>query len=292
MGEWKRPARGFDEISSVFLSSANPDHSAEMIPRPAPSPLNSPVLFPVFCCLSPSPAVESFFACNLSVEIAKNNKTVTLIDFGFERSIVRHLMRSSNPVEDVVPPADTVRPDYKLESIRFHRLPEITLVSPAMPRDRNFSARTLERIFAEDKVQKCNVILINSPMGLDEIAVHEMLTRFRRAIFFIDGQAHSLAKAYSWIKRLSPGCRYYLIGAVCGAEDTKPAVLQNVSKLQKTVFKHLLVGLELRVVTVPLGREARISMQSGKPLALIEPLTPAASAGAIANLCENLLRNE
>ncbi len=293
MSEFKLPTRGFDEISSVFLSSAGhgPDNSEEMAPHPAPSPSSSPLLFAVLCCLSSSPAVESFFACNLSVEIAKNNKTLTLIDFGFERSIVRYLMGCSNPGQDVFPREIMVHPDYTVESIRFYELPEITLVSPAMPRQRNFTQRTVERIFAEDKVRKCNVILINSPMGSDEVALPVIFTSFQRAVLFMDHQAHSLAKAYSWIKKLSSGCRHYLIGAVfAGGEDSNP-VLQNISKLQKTIFRYLPAGLELRVVPVPLDREARISMQSGKPLALTEP--PASSSAiAIAKLRENLLRNE
>jgi hypothetical protein len=41
---------------------------------------------------------------------------------------------------------------------------------------------------------------------------------------------------------------------------------------------------------MPLDREARISMQSGMPLALVESST-SCSARAIAKLCENLLRN-
>ena len=292
MCDWKRPTRGFDEISSVFLSSTKLDRPVETAPHPEDSPLSSPLLFPVFCCLSPSPVVESFFACNLSVEIAKNRKAVTLIDFGFERSLVRYLMRYSNPMQDVISPVNTVYPDYKLEAISFYGLPEITLVSPALPREPLFSTRTLGRIFAEDKVKKCNVVLINSPMGPDAIPIPELLTRFRRSIFLIDAQTHSLAKAYSWIKSLSSDCRSYLIGAVYDVEEDTEIILQNISKLQKTVFKHLPVGIEFRVVTVPLDREARVSMHSGKPLALMESPVSSSSAGAIANICENLLRNE
>lgn len=92
------------------------------------------------------------------------------------------------------------------------------------------------------------------------------------------------------IKRLSSGCECFLIGAVTGEGEDNDTVLQNVSKLQKAIFKHLRVGLELRVVTMPLDREVRVSMQSRRPLALLEP--PAScSAAAIARLCENLLRN-
>ena len=290
MHKGKGPARGLEEISSLFLSSTEPDHSAETIPHPAPSPSSSPLLFPVFCCVSPSPAVESFFACNLSVEIAKNDRTVTIIDFGFERSIVRHLMGYPNPAQGAFPPGNTVHSDYKVESIRFCGLPEITLISPAMPRERDLPKRTVERIFAQEQVRKANLILINWPVGPDGIAAPEIFTRFHRAIFLIDDQAQSLAKAYSWIKRLSSGCNCYLIGAVFGEGEDGNTVLQNVSKLQKTIFKHLRVGLELRVVTMPLDREARISMQSRTPLALLESST-SRSARAIAKLCENLLRN-
>src|SRR5208337_2659770 len=103
----KGPARGLEEISSLFLSSTEPDHSAETMPHPAPSPSSSPLVFPVFCCVSTSPAVESFFACNLSAEIAKNDQTVTIVDFGFERSIVRHLMGYPNPAPGAFPTAHT-----------------------------------------------------------------------------------------------------------------------------------------------------------------------------------------
>jgi hypothetical protein len=290
--DWKRPTRGFDEISSVFLSSAEFDRSAGTVPGPDPSQSSSPLQFAVLCCLSPSPAVESFFACNLAVEIAKNNQNVTLIDYGFERSIVRRLMGCKNPAADVFHPGNTVHPDYKVESVSFHGLPEITLVSPAMPRDRNFPGRTVERIFAEERVRNCNVILINSPVGSDEVAVPEIFTGIRKAILFMDAQQHSLAKAYSLVKRLSSGCSHYLIGAVPSPGEESSPVEQNVSKLQKAIFKHLRVGLALRVVTVPLDREARISMQTGEPLALMDSSIHSSSADAIMKLCENLLRNE
>jgi hypothetical protein len=291
MDEWKRPARGFDEISSVFLSSNKSDPSAETASHPSPANPGSPFLLPVLCCLSPTPAVEAFFTCNLSVEIAKNNHTVTLIDFGFERSIVRRYLRCTNPVQDILPATITVYPDYRIESMRFDGLPEITLISPAMPRQRDFPERTLERIFAEDKVRRSSVILITSPMGSDEVEVPDLHMSFQRAIIFMDDQAHSLVKAYSLIKRLSSVCRYYLIGAVSRGEDVGP-VQQNVSKLQKTIFKHLPEGLELRVVSMSLDQGARISMQSARPLVLRTASTPSSSAEAIARLCRNILREE
>jgi hypothetical protein len=284
------PARGLEEISSLFLSSTEPDQSAETIPHLIPSPSSSPLVFPVFCCLSASPAVESFFACNLSVEIAKNDQTVTIIDFGFDRSIVRHLMGYPNPAQGVFPPEHTVHPDYKVESIRLRGLPEITLISPAMPRAQDLPGRTVERIFAQEQAQNADLILINWPVGPDRIGAPDIFNRFHRAILLIDDQVQSLAKAYSWIKRLSSGCKCYLIGAVFGEGEDNNTVLQNVSKLQKAIFKHLRVGLELRVVTIPLDREAGISMQSRRPLALLESST-SCSAAAITKLCENLLRN-
>ena len=286
----KGPARGLEEISSLFLSSTEPDHTAETIPHPAPSPSSCPPLFPIFCCVSPSPAVESFFACNLSVEIAKNHLTVTVIDLGFERSIVRHLMGYANPAQGAFLSGKTVCPDYKVESIRFCGLPEITLVSPAMPRGKDLPKRTVQRMFAQEQVRKANLILINLPVGPDGTAASEIFTRFHRAIFIVDDRVQSLAKAYSWIKRLSSGCNRFLIGAVSGEGEDSNAVLENVSKMQKTIFKHLRAALELRVVSMPLDREARISMQSGRPLALVESST-SCSARAIAKLCENLLRN-
>ena len=286
----KGPARGLEEISSLFLSSIEPDRSAETIPHPPPSPSSSPLLFPVFCCVSTSPAVESFFACNLAVEIAKNDRTVTIIDLGFDRSIIRHLMGYPNPAQGAFPPGNTVHPDYKVESIRFGGLPEITLISPAVPEGRDLTGRTVERIFAEEQVRKAGLVLINRPVGPDRIGAPDFFTRFHRAVLFIDDQAQSLVKAYSWIKRLSSRCKCFLIGAVVGEGEDNDAVLQNVSKLQKAIFKHLRVGLELRVVTMPLDREVRSSVQSGRPLALLEP--PASnSAMAVARLCENLLRN-
>jgi MinD-like ATPase involved in chromosome partitioning or flagellar assembly len=283
-------ARGLEEISSLFLSSAQPDHPAETVSHPAPSPSISSLLFPVFCCMFPSPAVESFFACNLSVEIAKNDRKVTIIDFGFERSIIRYLMGYPSPAQGAFPCGNTVHSDYKVQSIGFNELPEITLISPAMQMGPELSKRTMERIFLQEQVRKADLILINCPAGLDGLAAHEIFTRFHRAIFLIDDQAQSLAKAYSWIKRLSTSCKCYLIGAVFDEGEDGNAVLQNVSKLQKTIFKHLCAGIELRVVTMPVDREARISMQSGRPLALLRSST-SSSAGAITKLCENLLRN-
>ena len=133
MHKGKGPARGLEEISSLFLSSTEPDLSAETIPNRAPSPLSFPLLFPVFCCASSSPAFEAFFACNISVEIAKNDQTVTIIDFGFERSIIRHLMGYPHPAQSAFTAGNTVHSDYRVSGIRFYGLPEMTLISPAMP---------------------------------------------------------------------------------------------------------------------------------------------------------------
>jgi hypothetical protein len=240
--------------------------------------------------MSTSPAVESFFACNLSVEIAKNDRTVTIIDLGFERSIVRHFMGYPNPAQGAFPPGDTVHSDYKVVGIRFGGLPEITLISPAVPGGHDLTRRTVERIFAEEQVRKAGLILINRPVGPDRTGAPDIFPRFHRAVLLIDDRVGSLVKAYSWIKRLSSGCECFLIGAVSGEGADSDKVLQNVSKLQKAIFKHLRVGLELRVVTIPLDREVRVSMQSRRPLALLQPST-SCSATAIAKLCENLLRN-
>jgi MinD-like ATPase involved in chromosome partitioning or flagellar assembly len=235
--------------------------------------------------------VESFFAGKLAIEIAKNDRTVTLIDFGFERSIVRHLLRSSHPEQDVLLSSETVYPDYKLESLQFRGLPEITLISPAVPPGRNVSERTLGRIFEEDRVRERDVVLINSPMGPVEVRIPEMQIPFQRAVVFLDDQILSLINAYSWIKQLSRGCLSYLVGAVCGGVENSGPVPENVPKLQRTIFKHLL-GLELRVVQIPLDQETGLSMQSGKPPTLVEPSVPSSTAAAIAKLCRNLLRNE
>jgi hypothetical protein len=240
--------------------------------------------------MSASPAVESFFACNLSVGIAKKDRSVTIIDLGFDRSIVRHLLGYPNPAQGAFSPGNTVHPDYKVESIRYCGLPEITLISPAVPRGPELPERTAERIFGQEQVRKANLILIHRPVGPAGIGAPGIFTRFHRAILFIDDRVQSLAKAYSWIKRFYSSCNCYLIGAVFGEGEDVNAVLKNVSKLQKTIFKHLRVGIELRVVIVPLDREARISMQTGRPLALLES-SSSCSARAITKLCENLLRN-
>ena len=108
----------------------------------------------------------------------------------------------------------------------------------------------------------------------------------------MDARTHSLVKAYSLIKKLSSNSRCFLIGAVFWEGEDSNQVLQNIAKLQTTIFKHLLMDLELRVVPMPLDLEAKISMQSGEPLALMESTTPSSSARAIAKLCKNLLRNE
>jgi hypothetical protein len=284
------PARGLEEISSLFLSSAEPDHPGETIPPSVSSLSSSQLVFPVFCCMSASPAVESFFACNLSVGIAKKDRSVTIIDLGFDRSIVRHLLGYPNPAQGAFSPGNTVHPDYKVESIRYCGLPEITLISPAVPRGPELPERTAERIFGQEQVRKANLILIHRPVGPAGIGAPGIFTRFHRAILFIDDRVQSLAKAYSWIKRFYSSCNCYLIGAVFGEGEDVNAVLKNVSKLQKTIFKHLRVGIELRVVIVPLDREARISMQTGRPLALLES-SSSCSARAITKLCENLLRN-
>jgi hypothetical protein len=164
-------------------------------------------------------------------------------------------MRYSSLAPDAALPAEMVRFDYKLESMRFRGLPEIALVSPVKPMDLNFPARTLNRISMEDEVQKCRIILINMPMG----PVPGIFTGLRKAVFFIDDSPHSLATAYSRIKRLSSGCRCFIIGAVYSeGEDAEP-VMQSISKLQKTVFKHLPVGIELWTGKreSPCGRESR-----------------------------------
>ena len=293
MDKWKRPARGLDEISSVFLSSPKPPHAAQTVPEPSVSTTpGPPPLFPIFCCLRSSPAVESFFTAGLCVEIARNNQAVALIDFGFERSVIRHLMQCWNPLRDILPTDVSVRPDYRLESMRFCTFSEITLVSPAVPGGRKISERTLERIFSEDKVRKCDAVLINSPPGSHEVSVPETGIPFRRTAFFVDVHTRSLARAYSWIKKLSPGCRSYLIGVVSGGVENGDPVPESVSRLQRTIFKYMSEGPEVRVVSTPMDLEGGISMQSGEPLAAMGTISPSRSVASLSKFCRNFLRNE
>lgn len=286
LDDGKGSARGLDEISSVFLSSSRTGYRAESEPSRALPHSGAPLLFAVLCSLSGPPAIESFFACSLCLEIARNNRTATLIDLGFERSIAWRLMRCAHPGLDLFKTAETVRLDYKLQAMTFTGLREITFVRPALPKGRKLHAGVVERVLAEEKVGKCDLILVNSPMGSDEVSTSGIFRSFRKAVLFMDNLPISLARAYAWIKIYS-GCRCWLIGAVCGTGEQTEVMLRNVSRLQKAVFKHLPVGIELRVVPVPLTGSAWTSMQTAGPNT--GPSPP--SSSAVARLCENLLRD-
>jgi hypothetical protein len=144
MHEGKGMARGLEEVFSLFLSSTESDHSAEAISRSAPSPTSAPLLVPIFCCVSPSPAVESFFTCNLSVEIAKNDRTVTIIDFGFERSIVRSIIGYPNPTPGAFHPENTV---YQDPDSRAEASPSELIADPPkiQPKDKIIDLREFRR---------------------------------------------------------------------------------------------------------------------------------------------------
>ncbi len=277
-------------MSSLFLSSADRSKKAVQVPAPSQPMLKSRLLFSMFCCLPPSPALESFFACNLLLEIAKRDLSVTLIDFGCERSVVRLLMGTSATGSDAFPCGHVPYPDYRVESLKFENFSEVTLVIPSASTEQDLIDRSARRIFAREDVQKSNATLITWPVGPQPVAIPEILTHFEKAIFLMDDQADSLVKAYSWVKRVSPICREFLICTVFQEEEGSERALQNVSILQQTVFKHLHTGLKLRVFAMPLNREAWDSIRSQKPLALASQ-NASPSAVAIANLCDGLLRN-
>jgi len=295
-----------EDISQSFLSSAETDSFREIAAHsgldPSFSKSNYPLLFPVFCCLSAEAA--SFFSCNLSLEMAKRNKRVLVVDFCLERPNVRYLMGNLLDLQNDFPVKNTCHLDFKIENIKLFGFSKITIVSLALSGEHIYSKQIIKRIFADQSIDESDIILINSPNGPDDLPAQEPFTYFQKALFLMDSRMNSLLKTYSWIKKFFPACQQYCAGVVFQSDEDAGLPQQNAAKLEKVISKYLSISpivnptvnsafnpaIRNLVTVVPMDQEAISSIRIRKPLVLMESLS--ASSQAISNLCESLLSSE
>lgn len=273
-------------MDSLFSSS---ESEAEALKKMAVyfdvSTSKPPCLFPVFNCLSLE--VASCLSCNLSLEMAKRNQTVSVIDFGLRRPNIRYLMGNLVDLQDDFPAENAYHLDFKIENIKLYGFSKITLFSLAVSGEQ--IDKIIGRIFADQRVMESDVVLINSPNGPDDLPMSDPAIQFQRALFLMDSQIRSLLKTYSWIKKFSSVCQKHLIGSVSQpGEETMSR--QNIARLEKVIPRYLPIDFNTLITDIPLDQETISSIKSRTPLALTA--SPSASGQAISNLCENLLRNK
>ncbi|MEW5801787.1 MAG: hypothetical protein AB1847_06735 [bacterium] len=275
-----------DDISPSFLPSAEADSLRGIAAHfnPPLSKSKSPLLLAIFCCLSLEAA--SYFPCNLSLEMAKRNQPVSVIDFCSELPNVRYLMGDLVDLKTGFPNT----PDFKMENIKLYGFSKITLFSLALSAKSISSSYVINRIFADQTIWESSVIIINSPNGPDALLALDPFIHFQRALFLMDFHMHSLVKTYSWIKKTFSACQRYITGAVSLPGDDADLLQQNTAKLAKVISKYLPVSPCATMTDVPLDQKAITSIKLRKPLALMEPSS--ASGRALSDLCENLLSSE
>jgi len=327
MDKGKKLGRGLEDVSHLFLSSApvnpstknepsknsapdaplSPDSkSKHTAPDAPPSPGNPskhttpdaspvsigseiPAVFGIFCCLSLK--IKSFFLCNLSLEIAKYNRTVSVIDFGLTYPSVRYLMGNLVDLQDDFPTTNAHQLDFKAESIKLYGFSKITIFSLGVPQEQIRSKNITEKIFTDERIRKSQIVLVNSPGNLDNLILPKPFTHLQKSMFIMDSQIQSLLETYSRIKKLSPFCQKYLIGTI--VQEGKDIFLsrQNMEKLDKIAQKY--IGGDFDILTtldIPIDQDAIDSIKLRRPLALME--STSASAKVMAKLCKILLEKK
>jgi len=325
-----------EDILQSFLSSSDADslreNAAHLGPGTSFLKPKSPLLFPVFCCLSVDAA--SYFSCNLSLEMAKRNNRISVIDFGLERPTVRYLMGNLVDLQNDFPAKNVRHLDFEIENIKLYGFSKITLVSLAISGGQIYSKQIINRIFADQNIEESDIILINVPNGPDDLPAQEPFTHFQKALFLLDSRIHSLLRTYSWIKKFLPVCQRYLAGVVlCPEENAGPnpdekvgLPQQNAAKLGKVISRYLSInpgsdpgsdpginpdidpdidsrvnpgintGLNHGIDPVDLVTDIPMDQEAINSIRNRKPLALtgsfSASSQAISHLCENLLSNE
>lgn len=291
MDKGKKLGRGLEDISHLFLSSAPADPLKHTVPDASPASIDSeaPLVFGIFCCLSLK--IKSFFLCNLSLEIAKYNQTVSVIDFGLTYPSVRYLMGNLVDLQDDFPTTNTHHLDFKAESIKLYGFSKITIFSLGVPQEQIISKNITEKIFADERIQKSHIVLVNSPGDPDNLILPKPFSHLQKSMFIMDSQIQSLLETYSRIKKLSPFCQKHLIGTI--VQEGKDLFLsrQHMEKLVKIAPKYIAGDFDiLTTMDIPIDQEAIDSIKLRRPLALMEPTS--ASGKAMAKLCKNLLETK
>jgi hypothetical protein len=241
-----------EDILQSFLSFSDAgslrENAAHLGPGTSFLKPKSPLLLPVFCCLSAD--AISYFSCNLSLEMAKRNNRISVIDFGLERPTVRYLMGNLVDLQNDFPAKNVHHLDFEIENIKLYGFSKITLVSLAVSGEQIYSKQIINRIFADQNIEESDIILINVPNGPDDLPAQEPFIHFQKSLFLMDSRTHSLLKTYSWIKKFLPVCQRYLAGVVfCPEENAGPhpdekvgLPQQNAAKLGKVISKYLSIN--------------------------------------------------
>lgn len=286
MNKGKKLGRGLEEVSHLFLSSPQTDPSNNTAPDltyTGPVFSKTPLVFGIFCCLSIE--VKSFFLANLSLEMAKCGRDVSVIDFGLTYPSVRYLMGNLVDLQDDFPSSNDYHLDFKIENIKLYGFSKITIFSLGVPLDQIRSKNIMKKIFADERIRESKIVLMNLPNG---IILPEPFSHLQKSLFIIDPEIHSLVETYSLMKKLSPLCQEYLIGTI--VQEGKDIFLsrQYIEKLQKTANNHINSDFRmLTTVDIPIDQEAIDSIKLRRPLSLVEQTS--ASGKALAKLCEHLL---
>jgi len=272
--------------SSPVNSSPKPAHDSV---EPISISSEAPVVFGIFCCLTLE--IKSFFLCNLALEIAKFNQTVSVIDFGLTYPSVRYLMGNLVDLQDNFPTTNTHQLDFKVESIKLYGFSKIFIFSLGVSLEQVRSKNIIEKIFADERVRNSHIVLVNSTGDPDNFILPKPFSHLQKSMFIMDSQIQSLLETYSWIKKLSPFCQNYLIGTI--VQEGKDIFLsrQHMEKLDKIAQKYIAGDFNiLTTLDIPIDQEAIDSIKLRRPLALLEPTS--ASGKAMANLCKNLLEKK
>ncbi|MEW6381988.1 MAG: hypothetical protein AB1611_20625 [bacterium] len=268
-----------ENILPSFFSAAEADQGSG-------SPSKSFWLLPVFCCLSAE--AGSYLVCNLSLEIARRNRSVSVIDFCLEQSNVRYLMGNLVDLNNDFPRQEKIyRPDLTIESVKLFGFSRVTIVTLAIPGEQAGPRQIIRRIFADQRVGESDIILINLPNGPDDLPRTDPFTDFHRAIFFLDSRPDSLLRTYSWIKKSLSFRTKCLIGAVSRPDEKAGLSRRTADNLERVISKYLPIDPQILMPEIPFDQEARSSIKSRSPLVLLG--SSSVSSQALSELSENLL---
>jgi len=191
-------------------------------------------------------------------------------------------------LQDDFPTTNTHHLDFKVESIKLYGFSKITIFSLGMPQEQIGSKNITEKIFADERIQKSHIVLVNSPSVRDNLNLPKPFSHLQKSMLIMDSQIRSLLETYSWIKKLSPFCQEYLIATIVQVGKALFLSRQHMEKLDKIAPKYIPGDIDiLKTMDIPIDQEAIDSIKLRRPLALMEPTS--ASGKAMDKLCKNLL---
>ncbi len=278
MNKSNKLGRGLEDVSYLFLSSPQTEMAKE-------NKTGGQTIYGIHCCCLPF-EMRSFFACNFSLEIAKRNKSVTILDLGMTQPGVRYLMGNLVNVQDD-PAENGGSVDCIVEKIKLHGFAQVTIIS-LNPAHKDNLKEIVEKIAADKKLQESEILLINLPDLSTPIHLPDNILHPQKTLCILDTQIRTLLETYGWIKKFSSLCKQFLISAIIKDGEDLALSRKPIEKIQKTANKFLPEEVSIALATdFFMDQEAINSIKLRRPLALIE--SSSASAKSISLLCENLM---